>query len=895
MNRSIISFLFLLISIVSNAVEFSTAGFYELPASGREVHNMNPAWKFVKADVKGAEAIAFDDSKWSVVSLPHGLELLPEEASGNINYQGIAWYRKQFTADAALKGKKNFLHFEGIMGKSRIYLNGQLVKEAFEGYLPIVADVTDYLVWDKPNVLAVCADNSDDPLIPPGKPQRALDFTYMGGIYRDCFLISHNQVHITDANFESEVAGGGIFISYPQVSDMSATMDVKLHLRNQSKKIFKGSVSYTLKDREGNTVKEFSRSVNIKKGKAAYAKARLLLNKPSLWTLENPFLYDLEIRILDKTGQVVDGFTQKTGVKKLENRGVNGLWLNGKLVDEKLVGVNRHQEFAIIGNAVPNPLHWRDAKKLRDAGVHLIRCTQYPHDPAFLDACDQLGIFVIVPIAGWQFWDNNPIFAERVYTHIRQMVRRDRNHASIFLWEPVLNETKFPYEYAKQAKLCVDEEYPYNESLTSCDPGSNGSELFPIVFTHPQSVSGGVPSVYNAAVQDPKKLYITREFGDNVDDWNSHNSNSRVHRSWGESPMLQQAEHYAHPLYSYTCLEALYASNKQHLGGTLWHAFDHQRGYHPQPFYGGIMDAYRQPKTSYYMFMSQRPAVKNENLAAETGPMVYIANELSPFSPKDVTVYSNCEEVRLTVFKGGKQHLYKRSSSDLKMPSPIITFKDAFEFMELKSLSRKGKQADVYLLAEGLINGKVVASFKREPSRRPAKIRLRVDDSGYPLQADGSDVVVVVAELVDANGVVKRLSNGSIRFSITGAGQLLANDVTDTNPAQLNWGSAPVLIQSTDQAGTIKITAEYAKAGVHAIETGEIEFASQPVKEPMIYDAALLRASYNQAKINRSINNQPVNSDAASLQKEVEKLQKKISEYELREVERDQDDFGEQR
>ena len=163
------------------------------------------------------------------------------------------------------------------------------------------------------------------------------------------------------------------------------------------------------------------------------------------------------------------------------------------------------------------------------------------------------------------------------------------------------------------------------------------------------------------------------------------------------------------------------------------------------------------------------------------------------------------------------------------------------------------------------------------------------------MQADGSDVVVVVAELVDANGVVKRLSNGSIRFSITGAGQLLANDVTDTNPAQLNWGSAPVLIQSTDQAGTIKITAEYAKAGVHAIETGEIEFASQPVKEPMIYDAALLRASYNQAKINRSINNQPVNSDAASLQKEVEKLQKKISEYELREVERDQDDFGEQR
>ena len=200
-----------------------------------------------------------------------------------------------------------------------------------------------------------------------------------------------------------------------------------------------------------------------------------------------------------------------------------------------------------------------------------------------------------------------------------------------------------------------------------------------------------------------------------------------------------------------------------------------------------------------------------------------------------------------------------------------------------------------YLLAEGLINGKVVASFKREPSRRPAKIRLRVDDSGYPLQADGSDVVVVVAELVDANGVVKRLSNGSIRFTVAGAGQLLANEATDTNPAQLNWGSAPVLIQSTDQAGTIKVTAEFSKPGVHAIETGEITFASQPVNNVMIYDAALLKASYKQTESKASSANQSVNADAVSLQKEVERLQKKISEYELREVERDQDDFGEQR
>lgn len=874
---------------------FSTAGFYELANSGREVYSMNPAWRFLKGDTKNAQEINFDDSKWDVVSLPHGLELLPEEASGNLNYQGIAWYRKQFVADQKFRGKKIFLHFEGIMGKSQIWLNGKLITEHLDGYLPAVVDITNFLQWDTPNVLAVKADNSDDPLIPPGKPQRALDFTYFGGIYRDCFLVVHHSVFVTDPNYENETSGGGLFIYYPKVSAASAEMGLKLHIRNDSKKLFKGFVSFRLKNNKGEVVASYKKPLAIKEASASYIHSKMNINQPELWSPETPYLYDLEVTILDHQKKVVDGFIQKTGIKKLENKGVNGFWLNGKLVDEKLVGVNRHQEFAVIGNAVPNSLHWRDAKKLRDAGIRVIRCTQYPHDPAFLDACDQLGIFVIEAVAGWQFWNNDPVFAKRVYKHIRQMVRRDRNHASVFLWEPVLNETNFPYEYAKQAKACVDEEFPFNESLTACDPGSKGSELYPVVFTHPQSVTKGQSSVYNAGKSDPKKLYFTREFGDNVDDWNSHNSNSRVHRSWGECPMLEQALHYAHPSYNYTCLEALYSSDKQHLGGTLWHAFDHQRGYHPQPFYGGIMDAYRQPKTSYYMFMSQRPATKNKNLPAETGPMVYVANEMTPFSPKDVTVYSNCEEVRLTVYQGGKTFTYKRSSSDLKMPSPIITFKDAYHFMELKALSRAGKQNEVYILAEGLIDGKVVASHKRVPARRPSKLRLHVDDNGFKMQADGSDVMVVVAEIVDDNGNVKRLSNGSIKFTVTGEGHILGNNATNTNPSPAHWGSAPILVQATDKAGKIKVRAEIFGEGVHTIAPGEIVFESVFSNTKLLYNKSLLETKYQIESKPQSFTKESNSEEVNSLKGEINLLRKKISEYELKEVERQQDDFGEKR
>lgn len=876
--------------VKANDSRFSTAGFYELANSGREVHNMNPGWRFYKGASPDAWQKNFDDSSWEMAALPHGLELLPEESSGNINYQGEAWYRKHFSVSNDLKDKKLFLHFEGIMGKSRIWLNGKLLKEHFGGYLPIVVEVTDELDFERENVLSVCADNSDDPSYLPGKPQQALDFAYFGGIYRDCFLIAHHSVYVTDANAEDELAGGGIFIHYPLVTEEKAEVGVKVHLRNASERSFKGKLTFSLYDEKGKKVGETSQSFSLRNGKASYLNENMVVSHPALWSPDAPVLHRLELRLTDNTGKVVDGMSQRIGIRKLEYKGKEGLFLNGKPYQDKLIGVNRHQEFAMIGNALPNSLHWRDAKKLRDAGVRIVRCAQYPHDPAFLDACDELGILTVLPIAGWQFWNDEPVFAQRAYAGIRQMVRRDRNHASTFIWEPVLNETHFPEEYARKAKEIVDEEYPYEQALSACDPGSKGSRYFPVIFTHPKSVTGGQKSVYNAGELNEKIMYFTREFGDNVDDWNSHNSNSRVHRSWGEVPMLKQAVHYASPSYTYTCLETLYSSDKSHVGGTLWHAFDHQRGYHPQPFYGGIMDAFRQPKTSYYMFMAQRPAVKQEKLPAESGPMVYIANEMTPFSPEDVTVYSNCEEVRLTVFEGGKTYEYKRSSDHRKMPAPIIVFKDALHFMPMKNLARKGKQKEVYLLAEGLIDGKVVATCKRVPSWRPASLRLRVDDDGLRLRADGSDIVMVIAEVVDKDGTVKRLNNTSVRFTVSGEASLLSDYMTNSDLASAHWGSAPALIRASNQPGKIKIRAEVLGEGVHAIAPCELEYESVKSAGHFIYKPEEIRRISGVGASSRT-----GSQDTESLKREILQLKKKVAGYELQEVERQQEDFGEKR
>lgn len=884
MKKITFSILFVWLSLslwAARQPEFSTAGFFRLDNSGREVYSMNPAWRFHKGAMEGAETKEFNDKDWTVVSLPDGIEYLPTEASGCINYQGEVWYRKHFTPDAALKGKKLFLHFEAIMGKSKVFVNGKLLTEHFGGYLPVIADVTDVLDWNGDNVIAVWADNSDDPSYPPGKAQDVLDYTYFGGIYRDCWLIAHNNVFITDPNYENEVAGGGLFVAFGKVSDALAEVQLKIHVRNATKNPFSGRVEYMLLQPDGTEVARLSDKIQVKAGRATTVSDRMPVKQPMLWTPSTPTLYNLLVRVLDKEGNVIDGYRRRIGIRSIEFKGKDGFYLNGRPYGKPLIGANRHQDFAVVGNAVANSIHWRDAKKLKDVGMEIIRNAHCPQDPAFMDACDELGLFVIVNTPGWQFWNDAPEFAQRVYSDIRNVVRRDRNHPSVWLWEPILNETWYPADFAKNTRDIVDAEYPYPYCYSGSDSEARGHENFPVYFAHPANMQDASKEI------DPTKTYFTREWGDNVDDWSSHNSPSRVARNWGEQPMRVQAQHYACPYYPVTSYDVLYKQSPQHVGGCLWHSFDHQRGYHPDPFYGGLMDVFRQPKYSYYMFMAQRPAVKNDRNAG-SGPMVYIAHEMTPFSGKDVTVYSNCDEVRLTFNKGGKTYAYKKDKNRPGMPSPVITFPDVYDFMVDKAFSRTQKQDDVYLLAEGLIDGKVVATHKVVPARRPEKILLWMDNEGTDLKADGSDFVTVVAAVADKNGNIKRLNNYNIRFSIEGEGRLLGGPGVLANPVPVKWGTAPVLVQSTLKPGKIRITASVLFEGSQMPISGELELESKPSVFPLVYDAAdAARIPLGSASAGQ---NTASKTDA---EREVERLRKELNTLKLKEVERQQSEFGE--
>jgi Beta-galactosidase/beta-glucuronidase len=857
-------FSFFLLAIVSVFAadyqpQFSVAGFHNLPNSGREVYDFNVGWRFNLGDVSNAEAVAFDDSKWDIVSTPHTVMLMPAEGSGSRNYQGVAWYRKHFTVPENLQNKLVTIYFEAAMGKSVVYLNGQKITEHLGGYLPFMLELTQYGVkaGDKA-LIAVKVDNSDDRNYPPGKRQTQLDFTYHGGIYRDVWLIATGETHITNANTSEKISGGGVFVQYGEISEKSAEIFISTEVKNSSKSAKTVQIENSLLDSNGKLLKKINGNISLKPNESKSIKQKINLQNPKLWHPDTPNLYKIATQV--SSGKTkLDGGITRIGIRKIEFKGADGLYINNKPAD-KLIGGNRHQDYAYVGNALPNSQHWRDAYKLRAAGNRIIRAAHYPQDPAFMDACDELGLFMIVATPGWQYWNNDPHFAELVCDDVRNMVRRDRNHPSVIMWEPLLNETRCPPEFAVRIQELVKEELPGAVCVADNHSAGIAENYSEVVYGWPTDLGGNL-----------NQCIFTREFAENVDDWYAHNNNNRASRSWGETPMLVQAHSLAK---SY---DEMYPDNRQFIGGAQWHPFDHQRGYHPDPYWGGITDAFRQPKYAYHLFASQIDADYCHPII-ETAPMIYIAHEISPFSSADVTIFTNCEEVRLIVFERDTI-VQKVPHDEWKMPHPPIVFKNIYDFWDMRNVTYIQKQwQKVSFVAEGLIDGKVVCSTKKMPSRRSTKLRLSIDNVGQKLIADGSDFVTVICEVTDDSGNVRRLAKDQILFTVEGEGNIIGNEKIGANPRAVEFGSAPLLVRSTLNAGKIKVHARVLFEGEMAPTSADLEFESIAPTLPALY-----------SEFSTYTNNQVINH----------KFERKLSDEEkqksLDEVELQQTEFGEKK
>lgn len=795
-------------------------GEMNMSQSVRKKLSFNQGWKFLLGDDTRAYTKNYNDRTWEDVCIPHCVKLTPAECSGGVNYQGICRYRKTFIVPKDYEGKKVVIEFEGAMQVAEVWFNDTQLETHYGGYLPFLYDLTDLLVYGEENVIAIRLDNSDAPDVPPGKPQQDLDFTYEGGLYRNIYIHVTDKLYITNPILAGEVAGGGIFVTYPEVSQEKAEIAIQTHIKNEQEAEMTFKLVQQLVDEAGQVVHQIENEYTVLANQAEHFKQAMTIKQPTLWHPFNPYLYTLKTSLSIKD-QEIDTQETTIGIRTFEFT-TKGFKINGEML--KVSGANYHQTGVYVGNALPDNMLRRDAKKLREAGFFHIR-SHYPFAPAFMEACDSVGHLVIVSTPGWQ-WYKEGIFVERVYQNIREMVRWHRNHPCVILWEPILNESTMSDAFQQRVHEIVHEEYSVAPCYTASDYGPTdvAYKEFDLDMLGIENLENHNPDALKIqSKKDDKPLWI-REYGDSPDNWVDQNAAWRVPRSWGEHALLRQVERSIEPAINFA---ATYLSmcNKEHICGFgVWPGIEHNRGYHINPCWGGVLDLYRIPKYSYYFYKSQQDAdVQIRDL--ESGPMVFIANDWGELSPVDITVYSNCEEVRL---------YHEEVLIEVRKPEPISIPHPPFVFRDMKKyLTRERTQIKV----EGLINGEVVAVDRRWSPGVPKKLVLEADFMGYPLEADGSDLLMVYCKVVDEQGNVTTLTadHMPIKFTIYGEGQIIGDHTIGANPIKPVRGQCGVFIQASKQAGKITIKAELEHAKKYnaiAIEEGYLALESiQATKE----------------------------------------------------------------
>ncbi|MDB5019519.1 MAG: beta-galactosidase, partial [Pedobacter sp.] len=498
------------------------------------------------------------------------------------------------------------------------------------------------------------------------------------------------------------------------------------------------------------------------------------VEEPKLWSPEHPQLYKLVVAV-ENNGVLVDSTSIKTGIRQISFK-PDAFYLNSQKY--MLRGTNRHQEYPYIGNALSDNAQYRDAFKIKEAGFNFVRCSHYPPSPAFLNACDELGIFVMDSTPGWQFFGND-VFQENSLQNIRDMVRRDRNHTSVILWEASLNETPMSKGYMEKANAIVHTELPYQDTFT-CGWMDAVFDVFIPARQHAKA-----PDYYKK--YDKPKPILLAEYGDweyyaqnagfnqtSYADLTTEEKTSRQLRGDGQKRMLQQALNFQE-------------AHNDNLNGRItgdanWLMFDYKRGYAPDIESSGIMDIFRLPKFVYYFYRSQRDA-------AEFKPMLFIANYWNNPAEKQVKIYSNADQVEL--FLNGKS-LGKQMSDTGRINKNLrhapFTFNCNYQAGSLT--------------AKGYSNGKEVVSAERKTPEAALKLALDVDYSGKNLVAGQNDVVFVYVSVTDKNGTVIPDAANEVRLIVDGGAEVIGNSMVKAEA-----GIAGFLIRAGARKGPLKLQA----------------------------------------------------------------------------------------
>ena len=792
--------------------------------------DFNDDWAFCLQDDEAAAQPGYDDSGWRRLNLPHDWAVEgdfsqdnPSGTGGGALPGGVGWYRKTFTVGKFDEGKRIYIDFDGVYMNSTVYINGHCLGSRPYGYISFRYDLTPYLDWGGKNVLAVRVDNSEQPN----------SRWYSGcGIYRNVWLTKLEPVH---------VAHWGTYVTADEVTKNSARVNVRTTVENASDADVTLELRTELLDAQGRTVaRAVLPALTAVADTLTDALQQMEVTSPALWSVERPYLYDVRT-ILVADGRVVDSYVTPFGIRSFCFDVQKGFILNGKSM--KINGVCMHHDLGCLGAAVNVRAIERQLEILKEMGCNGIRCSHNPPAPELLDLCDRMG-FIVMDEA-FDMWrkkktshDYARYFDEWHERDLTDLLKRDRNHPSIFIWS-IGNEVLEQWSDAKADTLSLaeanlilnfghsadmlakeEEGMSVNSLLTKkladmvraldptrpvtagCNEPNPGNHLFrsnaldiigfnyhddwfagvpqnfpgkPFIIT--ESVSGLMTRGYYRMPSDSMYIWPTRWDVPFHDESFSCSSYDNCHVPWGNSHegTLRHVK-----------------NNAFISGQYIWTGFDYigeptPYGWPARSSYFGVIDLAGFPKDIYYMYQSEWRPDKT---------VLHLFPHWNWQEGQEIDLwvyYNNADEVELFV-NGHSQGIRRKGEGDFH-----VSWRVAYEPGTVRAVSRK--------------NGQVVAERLIHTAGAPARIRLTPDRTD--IRCDGRDLCFVTVEVVDKDGNLCPWADNDVSFDVQGAGFIAGVD--NGSPTSLErfkdnhrrafYGKCLVVIQNDGQKGSIRLKA----------------------------------------------------------------------------------------
>jgi beta-galactosidase len=751
----------------------SLAAASAISVSGPRRIDFDADWRFFKGEAMGAEAPAFDDSKWRQLNLPHDWaiegpfdpNLNPH--TGALPFFGTGWYRKSFTVPEGGKGKYFSIEFDGAMSNSTVWLNGHELGGRPYGYMGFSFDLTPYLDFGANNVIAVRL-----------KPEDRSSRWYPGaGIYRNVWIDITGPLH---------VARWGTFVTTPQASDAEGSVAVKTEVRNRLNVERKITLATSVMDASNKVVAHTTNDVTIPAGSSLIIPSALSVQHPQRWDTEHPYQYTLVSQVMDgKTS--VDRYVTPFGIRTIAFDKEKGFLLNGRHV--RIQGVCNHGDLGALGTAVNLRALERQLEIMKGAGVNAIRTSHNPPPPELLDLCDRMGLLVMDE--SFDMWKISKIpngngyskyFDEWSERDVRDMTRRDRNHPSIIMWSigNEIPEQGRPEGAAMAKRLTgfFHEEDPTRPTTSAFNnwagairnkladevdlPGFNYQPMRyeQIIKDHPTWIIYGSETASCVSSRGVYHLPITAYQKDPSHQITSYDV---VAPSWAYCPDVD-----------FTYEDRL----PQVLGEFMWTGFDYIG--EPTPYfagrdpadwparssYFGMVDLAGFPKDRYYLYQSQWTSA----------PMIHILPhwnwEGREGQAIPVMAYTNADEVEL--FLNGKSLGRKqRFSQPVELPVGKNVNQEG-KFMSKYRLEWQVPYQPGDLKAVAYRGGKQVAVEEIHTAGAPARVKLTADRAS--IQAGGKDLSFLTVRIEDAKGNLCPSADNLVQFSVTGAGEIAGVD-----------------------------------------------------------------------------------------------------------------------